>query len=126
MVAITKADGDNRARAERAAAEYTAALRLLRPADSVPPVTTVSAIEDRGMAEVWELVSAHRDRLEQSAELLRKRAAQRQAWLFGMVRDGLEARFLARSDVRRSCPRSSSAWNAGSSLQPKARSGCSR
>ncbi len=104
VVAITKADGDNRARAERAAAEYIAALRLIRPADSVPPVTTVSAIENRGMAEVWRLVSAHRSRLEQSAELSRKRAAQRQAWLFDMVRDGLEARFLARPDVSELLP----------------------
>jgi GTPase len=104
VVAITKADGDNRARAERAASEYTAALRLIRPADSVPPVTTVSAIENRGMAEVWELVSAHQSRLERSAELARKRAAQRQAWLFDMVRAGLEARFLARADVRALLP----------------------
>jgi LAO/AO transport system kinase len=100
LVAVTKADGDNRARAERAAAEYTTALRMLRPSDSVPAVTTVSAIEGRGMTEVWDLVCAHRARLEQSAELSRKRAAQRQAWLFDMVREGLEARFLARADVQ--------------------------
>ena len=103
-MAITKADGDNRTRAERAAAEYTAALRLLRPSDAVPPVTTVSSIEGRGMSEVWDLVRAYRTRLEQSAELSRKRAAQRQAWLFSMVRDGLEARFLARSDVQALLP----------------------
>ena len=104
VVAITKADGDNRARAERAAAEYTSALRMLRPLDSVPPVTTVSSVEGRGMAEVWDLVSAHRARLEQNAELVRKRAGQRQAWLFSMVREGLEARFLARPDVQALLP----------------------
>jgi LAO/AO transport system kinase len=104
VVAVTKADGDNRTRADRAAAEYTAALRLIRPADSVPPVTTVSSIEGRGMGEVWDLVSAHRSRLEQNAELLRKRSAQRQAWLFSMVREGLEARFLARPDVQALLP----------------------
>jgi len=119
IVAITKADGDNRARAERAAVEYTAALRMIRPADGVPPVITVSAIEGRGMAEVWELVAAHRARLEQSAELLQKRAAQRQAWLFAMVREGLEARFLARPDVQALLPEIELAVERGELTPPE-------
>jgi len=42
LIAINKADGDNQRRAERAAAEYRAALSLLTPASTNwrPPVTT--------------------------------------------------------------------------------------
>src|SRR2546430_3186609 len=50
-LAINKADGDNVARAEQAAAQYRAALNLLGHGGSSwePPVLTVSALEARGM-----------------------------------------------------------------------------
>jgi LAO/AO transport system kinase len=105
-IAVNKADGDGAARAERAAAEYRSALRLLRPAspDWDPPVLTVSALERRGMDRVWAIVEEHRRRLGASGALERKRREQRQAWLWSMLRDGLEQHFLAREDVRRLLP----------------------
>jgi LAO/AO transport system kinase len=105
-IAVNKADGDGVARAERAAAEYRSALRLLRPASPEwdPPVLTVSALERRGMDRVWAIVEEHRRRLGGSSALERKRREQRLAWLWSMLRDGLEQRFLAREDVRRLLP----------------------
>jgi LAO/AO transport system kinase len=105
-LAVNKCDGDNVARATRAAAEYRAALRLFRhtSANWDPPVLTVSALESRGMDEVWASVVAHREKLEASGELGRKRREQQQAWLWAMLRDGLEGHFLARADVRRLLP----------------------
>jgi LAO/AO transport system kinase len=105
-LAVNKCDGDNVARATRAAAEYRAALRLFRhtSANWDPPVLTVSALESRGMDEVWASVVAHREKLEASGELGRKRREQQQAWLWAMLRDGLERHFLARADVRRLLP----------------------
>ena len=72
-LAINKADGDNVARAERAAAEYRSALRLFRHASANwdPPVVTVSALEGRGMDKVWTIVEDHRARLGASGELAR-------------------------------------------------------
>jgi LAO/AO transport system kinase len=49
MLAINKADGDNRARARRAQASYQSALRLMR-GDSMPPVVTCSALEKTGLS----------------------------------------------------------------------------
>ena len=105
-IAVNKADGDGVARAERAAAEYRSALRLLRPASPEwdPPVLTVSALERRGMDRVWAIVEEHHRRLGASSALERKRREQRVAWLWSMLRDGLEQRFLAREDVRRLLP----------------------
>jgi LAO/AO transport system kinase len=99
-LAINKADGENVARAGRARAEYAAALRLIRGMEAwKPPVLTVSALEERGMEDVWKVVSDHRAALEESGALQKKRAEQRDAWFWSLLREGLEKRFLSRGDV---------------------------
>ena len=105
-LAVNKADGDNLRRAERAVAEYRSALRLFRPTSATwtPPVVAVSALESRGMNEVWSIVEDHRARLEKSGELEAKRRDQRQAWLWSMIDDGLKQHFLARKDVQNLLP----------------------
>jgi len=105
-LAINKADGDNVARTERAAAEYRAALNLFTHASPLwdPPVVTVSALEGRGMDEVWSIIADHRARLGASGELERKRREQQRAWFWTMIDDGLKGHFLARDDVRRLLP----------------------
>ena len=63
MIAINKADGDNRPRAQSAAAEYRAALHILgaRSPHWSPPVVTYSALTGEGIAELWAKVLAHRE-----------------------------------------------------------------
>jgi LAO/AO transport system kinase len=106
-LAISKADGDNLARATRAAAEYRNALALFRPRSPhwSPPVLTVSALEGRGIADVWQTIEAHRHALGQSGELAAKRRAQLHDWFWAMIDDGLKRHFLARPDVARLLPR---------------------
>ena len=100
-IAINKAAGENVTAANRAQAEYRGALRLLRGHDSwVPPVHCVSAIEERGMAEVWAMIGNHRSQLTESGELAAKRRSQQDAWFWAMVEDGLKRRFLGREDVK--------------------------
>ena len=110
-LAINKADGDNLGRATRAAAEYTAALHLLRPRSPHwdPPVLTVSALESRGMDEVWDTIERHRAALEACGERAAKRRAQQRDWLWTMIDDGLKHHFLARPDVARLLPEIESA-----------------
>ena len=88
MLAINKADGDNKPRATRAQASYQSALRLMR-GDSVPPVVTCSALEKTGLVELWALVVESRRDLEASGEFQRKRQAQQVQWMWDMVEDGL-------------------------------------
>jgi len=88
MLAINKADGDNRARATRAQASYQSALRLMR-GDSVPPVVTCSALERTGLAEIWALVVESQRDLEASGEFQRRRQAQQVQWMWDMVENGL-------------------------------------
>jgi LAO/AO transport system kinase len=105
-LAINKADGDNVGHATQAAAQYRAALNLFRhtSASWEPPVLTVSALEGRGMDDVWRIVQDHRTRLTATGELDSRRHAQQQRWFWTMIEDGLKGRFLSRDDVRRLLP----------------------
>src|SRR5256712_5858831 len=73
-LAINKADGENVRPAEQAAAQYRSALRLFRHTSPGwdPPVVTVSALEGRGMDEVWSIIADHRARLRASGHLQRQ------------------------------------------------------
>src|SRR5207247_11315976 len=69
-----------------------------------PPVVTVSALEGRGMDQVWSIIEDHRGQLGPSGELERRRRAQQRAWVWTMIDDGLKGHFLARDDVQRLLP----------------------
>jgi LAO/AO transport system kinase len=105
-LAINKADGMNLQRAQQTAAEYRGALNLFRHSSAHwdPPVLSVSALENKGMAEVWSIVLAHHARLSESGELTLKRQRQRHAWFWTMIEEGLREHFVARSDVRQLLP----------------------
>jgi len=103
LMAINKADGDNRAKAERARAEYANALHLLaRPADGwTAPVVTCSAISGEGVAQIWALVLEHRATLEANGWLERRRRQQALEWMRELVVLGLEEQFRRSSLVER-------------------------
>jgi LAO/AO transport system kinase len=60
-IAITKADGTNRMRAEMARVEYQNALHLYPTPQSgwTPRVLTTSAVEKRGIEDVWEVITEY-------------------------------------------------------------------
>ncbi len=94
VIAVNKADGDHAREARAAARELADVMRMLQPhgAAWTPPVLTCSAIEDRGVSEVWDAIGAHRAALEAAGDLAARRAEQEVTWLRRMVRDALEAR----------------------------------
>jgi LAO/AO transport system kinase len=112
---VNKADGDNLARAERACAEYTAAMHLVRSGGWEPPVVDVSALEARGMDRVWDIVQDHRRKLMQSGDLEKKRADQARRWFWSLLEDGIKARFLSRETVAHAITDKQRAIEAGRS-----------
>src|SRR5258708_11369138 len=82
MIAVNKADGDNIARAKRAAAEYRAALHILNPRSQTwsPPVVTYSAVTSDGIADLWVTVLVHRERMSKAGELEARRREQQVRW----------------------------------------------
>jgi len=96
LIAVNKADGDNRLRAEQAAAHYRQALSILEPVTAGwrPPVLLLSALERSGLDELWRSIEQHRAALG-AAGLEAKRGGQQVRWLWQLLESGLEARLEA-------------------------------
>lgn len=99
VIAVQKADGDNKTRAQRARVELHGALSLLRGHDDVP-VLTCSALTGDGLDEVWQAVLAHGDGLRASGELDQKRSEQRLGWMWQLVDDELRRRLRSHPGVK--------------------------
>ena len=98
-MAINKADGDNKQKAERARTEYAGALHLF-PASAdgwTPRVLTCSSTDKTGIAEIWEMVLDHRALLEGNGFLAQLRNRQALQWMNELTGLGLEELF------RRNC-----------------------
>jgi LAO/AO transport system kinase len=105
-MAINKADGDNKAKAERARIEYSGALHLF-PASSdgwTPRVFTCSAISKEGIAEVWQMVLEHRELLEGNGSLAKLRNLQALQWMNELTMLGLEELFRGNRAVAERLP----------------------
>jgi LAO/AO transport system kinase len=94
MIAINKADGDNVARAERAASEYRGALQIFTPKDAqwMPPVLTISGRENKGLDSLWGKVVEYRDRMIASGAFAERRQRQAVQWMRDMLEDKLLSR----------------------------------
>jgi len=102
MIAVNKADGDNVARANAAAAEYRAALHILAPRSPVwsPPVVTYSALTGNGIAQLWAQVLAHKEKTAAAGELIARRREQQVKWMWTMLEERLTARLRSDPAVR--------------------------
>jgi LAO/AO transport system kinase len=105
-IAITKADGDLQALADRARVEYRTALQLFpAPTDGwSPPVVTCSAITPAGIGDIWDLVVEHRAHMEANGHLAPRRRAQALAWMRELVGTGLDDLFRADPHVAEALP----------------------
>ncbi|MFW6011946.1 MAG: methylmalonyl Co-A mutase-associated GTPase MeaB [Desulfosalsimonas sp.] len=105
-VAVNKADGDNVESAEKAKMDYENALHLMGAGSDLwhPPVLTCSALERTGMDEIWETVLEHREKMESSGELARKRKKQSRQWFEFLVEEGLKDWFYGLSGVKKLLP----------------------
>ena len=84
LVAVNKADGAGRQRAEIARRVYAESLRFFRQRDPPwrPTAVTCSALYDEGLHEIWQLVEQHRRELTAAGQLARKREQQQLDWMW--------------------------------------------
>jgi LAO/AO transport system kinase len=122
LVVVTKADGDLQQAANRAAAEYRAALHLMRPkfASWSADVRLVSSTEGRGIAEVWGDVERFRDLLTGSGAWDSQRRDQRVAWLHTELREGLTAALTEDPTVEAELAKLEAAVAKGTTAPPAA------
>ena len=105
-MAINKADGDNKLKADRARAEYAGALHLF-PATSdgwTPRVLTCSSTENSGITEVWQMIVEHRELLEGNGWLARRRNLQALSWMHELTMVGLDSLFRCHGAVAARLP----------------------
>jgi LAO/AO transport system kinase len=116
VIVVNKADGDLKATATRTQADYAGALRLMRkrPQDpeGYPCAMNVSALEQRGLPEVWETLTKLSEWRRENGFWNQTRAAQARYWFEDAVRNALLAQ-LETPSARAALSRLSDAVAAG-------------
>jgi LAO/AO transport system kinase len=102
VIVVNKADGEHAVEAKAAARELSGAIRLIYPRDTLwrPPVLTMSALTGDGLAEMWDTVLKHREKLSAAGEFEARRRAQQVDWTWTMVRDTVLDRVLSNAAVK--------------------------
>jgi LAO/AO transport system kinase len=115
MIAVNKADGDNIARANVAAADYRGALHILSPRTPTwsPPVMTFSALTGGGIAPLWGQVLSHKDKMTATGELSELRRGQQVKWMWTLLEERLTARLRSDPAVRAQVKRAEEKVAAG-------------
>lgn len=105
-IAINKADGENKIRAEAARAEYNRALHYLSPATEGwhARAYTCSALTGEGIDGLWEIVLRFRQRAAETGAFEARRRAQAREWLHAIIDEQIHAYFYDRPAVREALP----------------------
>jgi len=115
MIAVNKADGDNLKRAKAAAAEYRAALHILKSPSPhwSPPVLTYSALTGDGVAALWKTVGEYREKMTAAGEIESRRRQQQVKWMWAMLEDRLHERLRSDPSLKTKLPQIEKAVAAG-------------
>ena len=101
LVIVNKADGDLAAVAKSTSADYANALHLLRPKTNAWNARTVlcSALEKRGIDDVWTAIAEHQETIRASGDLDIRRSEQSRSWLWSEISESLIDRLRADAQV---------------------------
>ncbi|TXC78553.1 methylmalonyl Co-A mutase-associated GTPase MeaB [Luteibaculum oceani] len=99
---ITKADGDNKNQALKAARSYKSAMHLLppHPYNWTPKVDTCSSKEKEGLDRVWNIVSDYFDTATNKEFLQHLRAKQNITWFEQSLDDILKEEILSNGEIK--------------------------
>ena len=101
-IIINKADGDNNEKAQLAAAQFRNALHLFPPTGSgwSPRVLTCSAIENKGIQEIWDTVNEYIRSTEENNYFNKRRNDQAKFWMYETINETLRNNFYRNTLVR--------------------------
>ncbi len=113
-IVINKADID-RTKTELARRQYENALHILRPKSRnwTVPVMAVSALQQEGVAEVWQMLVRFRAAMQGSGEFDETRRSQSVDWMWALLMDDLKQLFLHHPDVTGVFPQLQEAVSCG-------------
>lgn len=100
-IAINKADGDNFEKAKRARAEYAGALQLFPPMQSgwQPVVEVCSAIEQKGLENIWNHILAYKNKTMLNGYFEYKRKEQSVKWMHECLNSGLKSLLTSNKEL---------------------------
>ncbi|MBL6852264.1 MAG: methylmalonyl Co-A mutase-associated GTPase MeaB [Alphaproteobacteria bacterium] len=115
LILVTKGDGELLPVAERTAADYRAALRLLRHLSAAwtPEVIVVSGLTGKGLDGAYDAIRRHHELLEANGEFAARRAAQAEAALRADFGTALLDLVKRRPDVAETIPQVEQQVRAG-------------
>jgi len=121
-IAVNKADGANLPLAREATQQYGAALRYLSPRTGHwrPQAAMVSAREGTGLADLWKLITAHREALTDAGVFESERRHQLLQWMWSQIDEQLLAGFRAHPQVQRLLAESEAAVQRGDTTPAQA------
>lgn len=95
LVVVNKADGENVARANKAKSEYNSILHFLTSytKDWETRAVTASALEEKGIADVWEVMKDFESQTKKSSLFYQRRSEQQLNWLHDLVKQELYRNF---------------------------------
>ncbi|MCP4993071.1 MAG: methylmalonyl Co-A mutase-associated GTPase MeaB [Gammaproteobacteria bacterium] len=116
IVLINKADGEMAAAAQHAGSDFRYALHLLHPRTRgwQVPVKTCSSITGEGIEEAWREIKHFMDTIQQSGELVSRRANQAREWMWSETSDSLLSALRNDQRVRQLIPELEQAVTRGS------------
>lgn len=81
-IVITKSDGENEKKARQAQVEFQHALHLFQPSASgwTPKVLTTSAIQKKGIEEVWRMIESFNESAKANGSFRQSRNQQKLFW----------------------------------------------
>ena len=102
LIAINKAEGENKVRADAAKQQYSSALHLF-PAPLKgwkPRVVTCSALRHEGIADIWRTILLYREQMEQSGYFRKRRSEQARRAMHESIQHELLEHFLHDPEVQ--------------------------
>ncbi|KKN11542.1 hypothetical protein LCGC14_1025490 [marine sediment metagenome] len=95
-IVINKADGKNIKQAKAAAQEFKRALHLYPPKENgwIPTVLTCSALENKGIEAIRDLILDYIEKNKISGHFLEKRKRQNKNWLYESIEERLKSDFF--------------------------------
>jgi len=94
-IVINKADGENIPMAEMAKNEFERAIHYLKPVTEkwIPQVLTCSAVENRNIDSIWDIIMEFEKATKESGFFLSRRNKQLKDWLHAMIQEYLQNSF---------------------------------
>jgi len=102
-IAINKCDGNNIEKAQVARTQFKNALQLFPAPESgwKPEALTCSAIENTGIAEIWDMVERYVNFVKENHYFDHKRNQQSKYWMYETINEQLKTNFYHNPEIKK-------------------------